>query len=123
MYREISNFFFPALQVTSIVLVPEKSKRLLTISISYIIREIDVIDSLEFYTNSDYDTDLYTFEDIEYVDENLLSFCQSKKPDMIGERLILSEDTGYWTWGKYQFINFKVTDTNFAVILQICNTD
>lgn len=118
--NDLTNNFTPEIRLNQITVAPDYNNRLVAIDISYYDVDNQVNDNVSIYTNLDYATKKYDYENVEFIEENLRNFCLIKKSDMPSERLIFNEES-QWVYGKYIFTNLQVTDPFFEDILLICN--
>jgi len=113
--------FFPALQIRNISVLPDFTNRLWEISIDYVNPLTNALQSLSVFTKDLSAKEDYTYENIEYIDDNLFNFVRVKRPSMQNRLLIYDSVQGYWRWGRYLMINLSVESPFFDQILSYIN--
>jgi len=121
LMNALNKDFSPALQVNSIDFIPDVNNRLLEIDLNYTIISTGIKDNITLFTNSNYSTNNFEYESVDYVSDNLLEFFTIKKPDMISSKLIFDHDANFYKFGKYKFPNLTPADPKFDEILMIAN--
>lgn len=121
LLNSITNNFYPSIKVTNINFIPDYTNRILEIEIYYKIEAENIYDVVTIFTNTDYSINNFTYEEVTYVEDNLLEFFTKKKSDLPDKRLLYDNDGNFWKWGKYKLVNLTVTDSRFADILEIAN--
>lgn len=120
--RNALDKFTPAIEIKALSIEPDYNNRLWEIGINYINPLTNRLQSLTIYTKDTSHQKDYTYEEINYEDDNLLNFVQIKKPSMNNRLLIYDSVQGYWRWGKFLFTNFSMESSNFDAILSYINT-
>jgi hypothetical protein len=117
----LTNEFSPAITVNDIIITPDYENRMTEIEIIYSIPSEGSSDRLSVFVNSNYSVNAFEYEDVAYIEQNLLEFVTIKKPDLSSNRLLYDHELNSWKWGKFKFINLLPTDPYFSDILLICN--
>lgn len=101
---------------------PDYQTRITTISIFYTSLLSNELGSATVYVNDTTKLDTFTYTEIDFTGDNLLTFVEIKKDTMLGKKLIYNLDELCWIWGEtFKFINFSNTDPQFDAILSFCN--
>jgi hypothetical protein len=116
----ITNNFDPYVSLRTIDITSDAENRLLQIDIIYYTEKQEVKNTT-IYVAADFDYEIKTYIDIEYVGQNLYNFCVAKKTDMNVEILKLDTNDNIWKWGIYAFVNLTTEDEYFDEILLVCN--
>ncbi len=66
--------------------------------------------------------DIFEFQSIDLVGENLYKFVLMKLSQMTEQKLIFNSIENSFVWKYYKFINFNASDPYFENILEIINT-
>jgi len=108
--------------VEDIVINPDYTNRFTEVIINYTSLLSSEQNSATIYINDTSKTNIVTYTDIAYTDDNLYTFVQIKKPDMQGRKLVYNITELSWIWGNnFKFINFTTDDPRFEDILAYCN--
>jgi hypothetical protein len=108
--------------VEDIVINPDYTNRFTEVIINYTSLLSSEQNSATIYINDTFKTNIVTYTDIAYTDDNLYTFVQIKKPDMQGRKLVYNITELSWIWGNnFKFINFTTDDPRFEDILAYCN--
>jgi hypothetical protein len=117
----IINNFVPAITLREINLIPDYERRMLEIKIFYSSPLSNKKEAVVLYLNAPKPELIWSYEEIEYIEENLRNFCLLKQPENKDKKLLYKADDGIWTYGKYKLINLTAEDSYFTEILEICN--
>jgi len=108
--------------VEDIVINPDYTNRFTEVIINYTSLLSSEQNSATIYINDTSKTNIVTYTDIAYIEDNLYTFVQIKKPDMQGRKLVYNITELSWIWGNnFKFINFTTDDPRFEDILAYCN--
>ncbi len=111
------------IKVQRIDITPDYENRLSEINIIYISLLSDEQKSATVYVKDTTKVNYVTYQDIVYTGDNLYTFVQIKKSDMIGKKLVYNTKELAWIWGSnLKFSNFSISDSRFEDILAMCNT-
>ena len=115
------NEFSPTISIEALNIIPDYENRITEIEVIYSIPNEGVTDSLSLFLNTKYSTNSFVYEEVTYIEDNLLEFVTIKKPSMSSSRLIYDYDLNSWKYGKYKLVNLLPTDSHFTDILLVCN--
>jgi len=113
--------FAPQVRVEKLNIIPDYERRILKVDLEYTGVVTEQTERLVFFTRANYENVNYTYQDIEYIEENLYNFCVVKKPSQTGKKLLYDSREESWIWGEFKFINLTPVDLYFTQILELCN--
>jgi hypothetical protein len=118
----INTAFAPAVEIQAINLIPDYENRILEYNVIYQDSVTLEINSVSIYTDTEYKSQKFTYEEVPYVNQNLYRFIVLQKTENSNKKLVYNSDDGIWYYGKYKLINFSQADESFDQILAVANT-
>ena len=115
--------FDDLIELKAIDIIPDYTNKLSEINIVYVSLLSDEQKSATVYVKDTSKVNYVTYQEIIYTGDNLYTFVQIKKSDMLGKKLAYNTKELAWIWGSnLKFTNFTISDTRFDDILALCNT-
>jgi len=117
----LMNEFSPEVTIQALNIIPDYENRITEIEVVYSIPNEGTTDALSLFLNTKFSTNSFEYEEVLYIEDNLLEFVTIKKPSISSSRLIYDYDLNSWKWNKYKLVNLLPTDSKFTDILIVCN--
>jgi hypothetical protein len=119
---DITKFFSPVIDLEDIVIDPNYQEKYLELSVYYKNSfQSDVTDVVTIYTKIIQEEKTFTWVIIPYEGQELYQWFQLNDEKQPGEKVVYNSEKGNFTWGKYDLINLKATDSFLASILALVN--
>lgn len=113
---------YRGITVNNISFIPNDVDGILEIDIDYIIDATgtQVNSSVNILTGVKNEN--YTYQNVEFIEVNLLNFCENKKASQGNNLLGFDTNLASFRWGNFVFINLTQNDPYFSAIETVCNT-
>jgi len=117
----VINEFTPELTLEELSVNPDYINRMWKIDIKYRNTFSNRTESIAIYTKDLSLKESFDYISVEYIGNNLYSFCETKLASMSGQLIIYNDERSKWEWGQYSLDNFSTSDSRYSDILTLVN--